>query len=148
MTAVYRKFHFLNRCPLHDSAVTTSARLKAKYVQSYRAAVSEFRALGITTRAINVLFRSGISSLSDVENLSEQDLARLSGIGPQTIARLKANFRDSDASCATQEAPEPISVQFGPEILTAIDDWSKAKGLTRSQAVLSLVEQAFNKERL
>jgi hypothetical protein len=112
---------------------------------NFRTAEAAFRPLGCSSRMINALCRQGIYNLADLSRVTEWELARWPGIGPASLSQLKIYLRTVGPSVELHRRPKTATVQFQPEVLTAIDAWAiEHEGIdSRAAAVRRLVEMSL-----
>lgn len=112
----------------------------------YDTARNEFRPLGLSTRVINALVASGISSIHELHALSESELEQVRGIGPTAIGHLRPFLCRQTASFDVN--PTLLSVKFADAKLGEIDKWAlQQKGVvSRAEAIRRLVELALKRD--
>jgi len=62
--------------------------------------------LGLSRRAYSVLRRAGIAFIDELQSYSDEDLLRLTGVGPVTVEEIRRRQRECDLAVAPQDLPE------------------------------------------
>jgi hypothetical protein len=116
---------------------------------NYKLARSEFQPLGISSRSLNALVARNICSRIDLARFTEDEIARIPGIGAASLAKLKPYLRkELLPEAGPSEVPRGVTVQFQPASINAIESWAKdQEGITsRAEAVRRLVELGLRSE--
>ena len=106
-----------------------------------RTAESEFRPLGISTRAINALAANGVYTRRELGRVTERDLSRMPGIGPAALKLLRPYLLQEGPSVELHVRPRVVSVEFPAKSLTMIDAWAVEQAApSRAEALRRLVK--------
>lgn len=110
---------------------------------NYKLARSEFQPLGISSRSLNALVARNICSRIDLAQFTEDEIARIPGIGAASLAKLKPYLRKEMLSdTGLHDMPRGVTVQFQPATINAIETWAKDQQdiTSRAEAVRRLVD--------
>lgn len=110
---------------------------------NYKLAKSEFQPLGISSRSLNALVARNICSRMDLAQFTEDEIARIPGIGASSLGKLKPYLRKAVLpETGLHDLPRGVTVQFQPATIQAIEIWAKEQRdvTSRAEAVRRLVE--------
>jgi hypothetical protein len=114
-----------------------------------RAAMAEFRALGLRSVMIHRLMGHKIRSLKDLSQLTEADLLRIPGVGKTTIKQLRLYLHPDAGMDDLDRVAFVATMILAPSLIEAIDSWVKQnfERVSRADAIRTLIRlglQAHN----
>jgi hypothetical protein len=106
-----------------------------------RAAIAEFRALGLRSRVINRLRNHKVRSLEELGCLTEADLRRIPGIGETTIKQLRLYLHPDTGADDPAGDTFVATMILTPSLVEAIDFWVKEnfERVSRADAIGTLI---------
>lgn len=93
---------------------------------------------GLQLESLNQLRSGEWGSAKDRTGLASE-LSRLPNMGPKGIAEVQAFRECGDARRAVTVAPTSVSARLNPSEITKLDTWASERGLSRTEAVRSIV---------
>jgi hypothetical protein len=106
-----------------------------------RAAMAEFRALGLKNVMIHRLMGNKIRSLKDLSQLTEADLRRIPGVGKTTIKQLRLYLHPDAGGDDPDRDIFVATMILAPSLVEAIDSWVKQnfECVSRADAIRTLI---------
>ena len=106
-----------------------------------RAAIAEFRALGLRSRVINRLRNHKVHSLEHLGCLTEADLRRIPGIGETTIKQLRLYLHPDSGADDPDGDVFAATMILAPSLVEAVDFWVEQnfERVSRADAIRTLI---------
>ena len=117
-------------------------------LREIRAAIAEFRALGLRSRVINRLRNHNVHSLEHLGCLTEAELRRIPGIGETTVKQLRL-YLHPDAGVDDRDRDTFVATMIlAPSLIEAIDSWVKGNfgRASRADAIRTLIRLGLEAE--
>jgi hypothetical protein len=111
-------------------------------LKEVRAAIAEFRALGLRSVVINRLLGHKIRSLKELSKLTEADLRRLPGISETTIKQLRLYLHPDAGTDDPDRDVFVATMIFAPSLVEAVDSWvaQNFERVSRADAIRTLIQ--------